>query len=510
MRDLIRKPLWRMEDLGRAIPESLHAVSVCLPTWRDHVGYEEQEPRVHESLQGGYPRFVYHRLCSELFEVCRQRFASEDEACQLYPTAAAAGRFCDDFVKKTGETARMVPYGMAGVSVVCYPQQHEGVAKDYWQHSGEGVSSRLAETCLGSITVSPTEPPTEAPANPRAGGSVEDAGAILRERIARLAGVTADCVFLYPCGMAAIYAAYRALNAFLPGRKSVQFGFPYVDTLKIQQKFGPGVHLYPRGSAAELDELKELLTREAVSGLFTELPSNPLLLSPDLRRLSQLAQRHGCPLVVDETVASFVNADLLPIADIVATSLTKFFSGVGDVMGGALVLNPRGSFFSDLSRLLAGQREGGDLLWDPDLAVLEQNSRDFEQRVREINSRAEQLADFLNEQPQIERVYYPKFETPEFYRAFQRPGGGYGGLLSFTLHDEPTCAPRFFDALQICKGPNLGMNYSLACLYTVLAHYNELDFAESCGMSRYLIRVSVGREDADDLINRFQEALAGP
>ena len=53
------------------------------------------------------------------------------------------------------------------------------------------------------------------------------------------------------------------------------------------------------------------------------------------------------------------------------------------------------------------------------------------------------------------------------------------------------------------------MTYSLACLYTILAHYGELDFAKSCGMSRYLIRVSVGLEDADDLIERFQEALTG-
>ncbi|MGD9857485.1 MAG: PLP-dependent transferase, partial [Planctomycetaceae bacterium] len=97
---------------------------------------------------------------------------------------------------------------------------------------------------------------------------------------------------------------------------------------------------------------------------------------------------------------------------------------------------------------------------------------------------------------------------PDAFRAFQRPGGGYGGLLSLTLHNEAESAPRFFDALRVCKGPNLGMTYTLACPYTILAHYGELEFAESCGMSRHLIRVSVGLEDADDLIERFNVALA--
>jgi cystathionine gamma-synthase len=390
----------------------------------------------------------------------------------------------------------MCALGIGEAHVVCFAKQHERIAKDYWQHSGEGISSRQAEACLTSQTGAPPRDEIAAP---------NHAAPILRARIARLTGVREACVHLFPCGMAAVYAAYRALSAILPGRKSVQFGFPYVDSLKIQQKFGPGVHLFPRGDAAELDTLETLLQHEAVSGVFTEFPSNPLLLSPDLERLSVLARRHGCPLVVDETVASFVNADLAPVADVVCTSLTKFFSGVGDVMGGALILNERSPFCSELSQLLRGQ--GEELLWSADLAVLERNSRDFEARVRGINAGAERLADFLHKHPKVGRVYYPKYETPAAYRAFQRPGGGYGGLFSFTLHDEAACAPRCFDALRVCKGPNLGMTYTLACLYTILAHYQELDFAESCGMSRYLIRVSVGLEEPEELTERFANAL---
>jgi cystathionine gamma-synthase len=106
-------------------------------------------------------------------------------------------------------------------------------------------------------------------------------------------------------------------------------------------------------------------------------------------------------------------------------------------------------------------------------------------------------------------VYYPKFQTPGEYRAFRKPAGGYGGLLSLVLKDAPAATPRFFDALRVSKGPNLGTNYTLACPYTILAHYGELEFAESCGVSRHLVRVSVGLEDPDDLRRRFTEALAG-
>jgi cystathionine gamma-synthase len=70
-------------------------------------------------------------------------------------------------------------------------------------------------------------------------------------------------------------------------------------------------------------------------------------------------------------------------------------------------------------------------------------------------------------------------------------------------------ASRIFDLLEISKGPSLGTSYSLCCPYTVLAHYHELAQVEAIGVSRHLIRVAVGLEDAEDLIRRFGKALEG-
>ncbi|KAJ1559231.1 hypothetical protein HK405_011502, partial [Cladochytrium tenue] len=143
-------------------------------------------------------------------------------------------------------------------------------------------------------------------------------------------------ILLTPCGMNAIYTAFRMVQRLRPGMKSVQFGFPYVDTLKIQEKFNPlGCHFLGHGNASDLDTLEHsILSSEPISAVFCEFPSNPLLRSPDLHRLRALADVHGFAVVVDETIGNFVNSAVLPWADVVVSSLTKIFSGESNVMGG--------------------------------------------------------------------------------------------------------------------------------------------------------------------------------
>jgi len=488
-RDLLENPLCEPDELGRPIPDSPHAVSVCLPTWRDNVGYEEDDPRVHGRISTGYPRFVYNGLCRKLFSVCTERFGKPGEESLAFPTEAAARRFTDYLERHADARLPTHPFGVHNVHAVCFPREQAGVAKSGWQHCGEGISSRQAEAVLAG----------------RAYDLGSEAKQTLRRRIAGLAGVGADDVFLFPCGMNAIYRAHRALCRLFSDRKSVQFGFPYVDSLKVQQKFGPGVHFFPRGDDDELAQLQQLLHSEPISGLYTEYPSNPLLVSPPLDRLRQLAERHDFPLVVDETLATFVNADVLPVADVITTSLTKFFSGIGDVTAGSLIVNPHSRFHAALVEELNDGDE--DLFWGEDATVLERNSRDFPERMPRINATAERLAESLQTHPKVARVDYPKFRTREAYQSLLKPKAGFGGLLSVLVEDAPECAPRFFDALQVCKGPNLGTNFTLACPYTILAHYQELDFAESCDVSPFLVRVSVGLEDAGDLIDRFERAL---
>lgn len=124
--------------------------------------------------------------------------------------------------------------------------------------------------------------------------------------------------------------------------------FPYLDTLKILEKWGPGCHFFGKGRAEDIDALEALLvstqsegsTTPRILSLFCEFPTNPLLRSPDLERLRALADRFGFLIVVDETVGNFVNVEIAQWADIVVSSLTKIFSGDANVMGGRYVTWP--------------------------------------------------------------------------------------------------------------------------------------------------------------------------
>jgi cystathionine gamma-synthase len=305
--------------------------------------------------------------------------------------------------------------------------------------------------------------------------------------------------------MAALFHLIRSLARRDPGRRTVQLGFPYVDTLKLQKKIGAGVLFLPQGDGDDVERLDAALQSERFAALLCEIPTNPLLRSPPLARVSRLVRSRDVPLIVDDTIGSFANLDLIPFADVLVASLTKIFSGHGDVMGGAIVLNAASPFHGALAQQLAAEHE--DLVWAEDAIALAENHRSFGARTARINRTAEELSDFLAAHPAVERVFYPKLETPESYRACMKPDGGYGGLLSILLKDAPRTAPTFFDALDVCKGPGFGTCFTLAAPYTLLAHYRELEWAEACGIPRDLVRVSVGLEEAGDLRDRFSRAL---
>ena len=499
MSSLLTTPLWRPEPLGQPIPDSPHAVSACLPTWRDNVGYEENEPRVHETLTTGYPRFVYNQFCRDLFAAARGEVAEPGEDCLVYRATAAAERvvqFLDDhahqIVGGTGTSAgRVVELAGSGLFAVVFREHHARVAQSAWQHLGEGVSSRESEDVLAG----------------REPADASDAIETLRRRVAELAGVTAADTWITSCGMSGFAAVHRALTRRSIGLDSVQFGFPYVDSLKVQELCGTGgvVH-FAGGNDDDLDQVEQMLGGDQGGcAVFTEFPSNPLLQVPDLERLAAICRRHETPLVVDETIAGFGNVDVLSVADVICSSLTKSFSGVGDVTAGSVIINPASRFANDLAARLRDDPPPG--LYPADAIVLEVNSRDYGDRFGRINENAEPLVEFLRSHPAVDRIFFPDGDQARLYDAFRRPDGGRGGLLSILLNNPADTTAPFFDRLEISKGPNLGTNYTLACPFTILAHYDELDDVERLGVSRFLVRVSVGLEPVEELIERFGEAL---
>lgn len=285
---------------------------------------------------------------------------------------------------------------------------------------------------------------------------------------------------------------------------SVQFGFPYVDTLKIQQRFAPAeYHFLPLGTSKDIDKLRSLLQSQRISAVFCESPTNPLLTLPDLAALRRLADQHNFILVIDDTLAACINEDVLPFADVVVTSLTKYFSGYGDVLAGSVTLNPESRHADFLRKALNEDFE--ELLIDADAEVLERNSRDVRERVTVMNRNADILAGRFRQHPMVERVCHPSL-TAEQSDSDRHAGSG--ALMSIVLKNPEVTTPVVFDHLEVCKGPNLGTYFTLCCPYTILAHFTELDFVEQCGVSRWLLRLSIGVEPVDELWERFERAFA--
>lgn len=480
-RDLLQSPIWRPDELGHALPQSDHAISMALPRWEDVVGYEEKRAAVMDRLASGYPRFFLHPFVRELAAQL-----GSGKPCLPFPSARVA-RQAADFVTRLKSPAEIV--ARSGVHGVVTDALGFDVLKSFWQHTGLIVSSRQAEAALAG----------------RGGDSAAPAvRASLRQRLADFYRCGVDDVFLAPTGMAAQFAALQAVIERSPGRATAQLGFPYVDTLKLQEKFGGGSHLL-HNLATIAQELKALLARQPLAACFGEIPGNPLLGSADLRVISPILRQHRIPFVADDVVATPVNVDLGRYADLIATSLTKYVAGTGDVMGGAVICNPRSPFHAELRTILARQHE--ELLWGADAEVLDKQARAFPHRMRQHNENGLFIADRLRAHPAVERVWYPKWENAEAYEAVRRPTGGWGSLITFLPKNAEQTSPVIYDRLPVCKGPSLGTVFTLACPFTMLAHYTELDWAERCGVSRYLIRISVGLEEPELLWRRLDAAL---
>lgn len=470
---------------GTPIPEGPHAVSVSMPAWQDVVDYEEGNERAKAHLKSGYPRFVYHPLVRELGSHAHELAGKPGETSIIFPSRRVAEK-CVAYLARAGIPARVHPLASHGLHAVFFPDEAASRAKEFWQHAGLVPSSRLATAFFE-------------------GRDVRDTGAkaLLKQRIAGLSGENERDIFLYPSGMGAIFTAYEAACARAPGAKTIQLGFSYVDTLKIQERFGAGVHYVNYAGAEDLPAVEAILAREKIAAVMCEFPMNPLLASVELEALSALLRPRGIPLIVDDTVGTFANVEPGEFADLIATSLTKFFSGVGNVMAGCLRVSRKSPLRDELLAAVAAEYEE-DIFFVGDAETLEENSRDFLPRMQRINENAAALTEALAAHPKIARVYYPRFITPDAYRRYSKPGAGYGGLFSLTLKDESR-APAFYDAVAVAKGPSFGTNYTLACPYTLLAHYHELDFAARAGVSAHLVRISTGLETT--LTDVFTAAL---
>jgi cystathionine gamma-synthase len=396
----------------------------------------------------------------------------------------------------------------------------------WWQNTGTGISSRLAEDALKDPSslkeVDIDSPRPHWDQKPTQELSKRIANLLEREPVvgpARKTKAQPSDVYLYTSGMTAICAVHDYLLRWKDSKSmTVLFGLAFHQTIHIFEYFGPGIKNFPL--ATEYKELEKYLKEESEKGtpvqaIWTEFPSNPLIVSADLWRLRDLADKYKTVLVVDETVSGFCNVDVIPVADVIVTSLTKSFSGYGDLIAGSAVLNPNSDLHAELKPFF-DDNYGNDF-YVRDAQQLLNNSEDYFPRSTTLNNNAASLVDYLHKEAQdpaspVANVYYPTVNPSKGnYDAFKRPSTsdftpGYGCLFSVELDTEQT-AIAFYDNLKVNNGPHLGAHRTLALPYVRALYSETLDEAKATGMLPEQIRVSVGLEPTDELLEIFKAAV---
>jgi cystathionine gamma-synthase len=486
MRDLLADPAWKEEDLGMPLPDVHHACSVCLPTWDAIVGYEEGRDKVTRRMRTGYPRFFRHPAVERLFLAAKAEVAGEDDHVIVLPSRRSAQQ-AQRWIERRAETAvRVASYH--GLQALIVPAKAKDDANLYWRFSGEVVSSRQAQDFLEGAM--------------REGSKSH----LIARRIAKLAGAEPEDSFIFTSGMAAITACLRALPGVKEGKRTLQLEFPYVDCLKIQEYFGNGVVYLNQATGESFDEALQRIRQGEFAGVFTEVPSNPLLHTADLARVAEACGEGATPFLIDDSTAGPFNVQALRFADVVTGSLTKWVSGMGDVMAGAATIrgdSPHANAFRDS---LGQESQETAPLYIGDAEVLLSNLKGYEQRMKTVNENGLALAQWLAAHPAVETVWHPSIGDTTHYEAVKTKDGGYGGLLSFVLKN-PKRTPKVYDALALSKGPSFGTVFTLVCPYTLLAHYTELEWTEGCGVPANLLRVSTGIEPFATIRAAFEDAL---
>ncbi len=266
-------------------------------------------------------------------------------------------------------------------------------------------------------------------------------------------------------------------------------------------RFGVSHTLLPIG---DLDGIERTLAARPTRLVIFESPTNPINRIADIAAITRLARAHGALTLLDNTFAGLHQHGQYPV-DIFLHSLTKFASGHGDVMGGAVIAN------ADLIARLRPEFSTLGGVLDPHAAFLVQRGlKTYFVRYRTQCASAQRIAEFLASHPAVERTHYPGLPGTSDHALARTQMSEFGAVVSFDLRAGAKAAGRFAEALQLfAMAASLGATDSLVLPPQLLASRDLTeDQQRQAGMAAGTVRLSIGLEDADDLIEDLQRALA--
>jgi cystathionine gamma-synthase len=237
--------------------------------------------------------------------------------------------------------------------------------------------------------------------------------------------------------------------------------------------------------------------------IFTETPTNPYLRIADLARIAEIAQAQGILTAVDSTFATPINMQPLALGiDLVIHSATKYLGGHNDVLAGAVIGAHR-----LLSKIEETRGVLGGIGSPHDAYLLLRGLKTLTLRVHRQNENGMRVAQFLEQHPAIERVYYPGLPSHPDYATAQRQMTGFGGVVSFEVAGGKETTSRFIDRLKVPYiGPTLGGVEGIVQQQALFVSLDPQERAAS-GVKDTLVRYALGIEDADDIIADLAQAL---
>ncbi|MEY3086608.1 MAG: hypothetical protein RLZ93_527 [Bacteroidota bacterium] len=305
-------------------------------------------------------------------------------------------------------------------------------------------------------------------------------------------------------GLAAIDCVIKMLN---PGDEIIStndlYGGSYRIFNTIFAKYGLIFHFVDMQDPAAV----AALVNENTKLIWVETPTNPMMNIIDIKAMADIAKKANAMLCVDNTFATPYLQNPLDLgADMVMHSVTKYLGGHSDVVMGALVCNDD-ALATEMYRI---QNSSGAVTAPMDSFLVLRGIKTLHLRMQRHCENGEQIARFLSTHPKVDKVYWPGFETHPNHHVAKAQMRGFGGMISFTLKGNQLQA-----ALDLVKKVEIfALAESLGGVESLIGHPATMTHAsipkevrEQSGVVDSLIRLSVGIEDADDLIADLKQAL---
>jgi cystathionine beta-lyase/cystathionine gamma-synthase len=323
----------------------------------------------------------------------------------------------------------------------------------------------------------------------------------LERTIARLEG--GDFAYVFTSGMAAIDSVFRSLR---PGDHAILsqavYGGVFRLTTKLLVDFGLEFSFV---DTSNLEKVQQAI-KPKTKMIYVETPTNPTMIVTDLAAISRLARENQLRLVVDNTFLSpYLQRPIEFGADIVVHSMTKYLNGHSDCTGGAVVLTRP----DDAEKIYFIQRSAGAGLAPMDCFLTSRGIKTLAVRMQRHNANGMVVAEFLASQPKVKRVIYPGLDSHPQRQLAERQQHGFGAMITFDL-GSLDAARTLLNHVHLCS-----LAESLGGVETLISHPALMTHASmppevrhQVGITDGMVRLSVGIEDVEDIIEDLDQALA--